>query len=87
VPASKLSKRFGVIIRDRRIAAALSQEQLAERSDVHPTYIGMVERGLRNPTLDVSERIANALGERLPDLLIESAKSRQPGSKKGRLPK
>lgn len=66
-------------VRDRRMAAGLSQEKLAEAAGLHPTYVSMVERGIRNPTLDVAARIAKALKISLPRL-IEHAQSRH-GSK------
>lgn len=50
----------------------MSQEQLAERAGLHPNYVGMIERGVRNPTLDVSARIARALRVALPKLVEES---------------
>lgn len=40
----------------------LSQEKLAELADVHRNHIGLLERGLRSPTVDVLTRVANALG-------------------------
>lgn len=67
-----MSKLFGSAVRARRMAAGISQERLAERSGLHPTYISMVERGVRNPTLDVAFRIAKALRVGLP-ALIEQA--------------
>ena len=72
MPASNISKLFGSAVRTRRTAAGISQEKLAERSGLHPTYISMVERGVRKPTLDVASRIAKALKVSLP-LLIEEA--------------
>lgn len=70
-----ISKNFGALVRDRRIAAGLSQETLAEAAGLHPTYISMVERGVRNPTLDVAARIAKALQISLPRL-VEQAQNR-----------
>jgi transcriptional regulator with XRE-family HTH domain len=72
---SNISKAFGTAVRDRRIAAGLSQEKLAEAAGLHPTYVSMVERGIRNPTLDVAARIAKALEVTLPRL-IEHAQNR-----------
>ncbi|MDB6229096.1 helix-turn-helix domain-containing protein [Lactobacillus amylovorus] len=47
-----------VSIRKKR---KLSQEKLAELSNLHQTYISDVERGVRNPSLKTIEKIANAL--------------------------
>jgi len=70
--AANISKLFGFAVRTRRTAAGLSQEKLAERSGLHPNYISMVERGIRNPTLDASARIAKALKVGLPTLIEEA---------------
>jgi transcriptional regulator with XRE-family HTH domain len=77
VPVSGLAKRFGIVVRNRRIAASLSQERLAELARVHPTYVGMVERGVRNPTIDVAERIAKALKSDLSTLVGEAEHGRK----------
>lgn len=50
----------------------MSQESLAEAAGIDRTYVSLVERGLRKPTLDVAERLSNALGMRLPILLMEA---------------
>jgi len=76
-----ISKRFGIAVRNRRIALDLTQELLAERAGLHATYVGMIERGIRNPTLDVAERLAKALKVELPILTAESLAER---SAKGR---
>ena len=51
----------------------LSQEALAEIVGLHRTYIGSVERGERNVSVDNMEAIAQALEEPLPDLLTEKS--------------
>ena len=48
-------------IRKHRLRLDLSQEDLAERANLHRTYIGSVERGERNISIDNIERIAAAL--------------------------
>jgi transcriptional regulator with XRE-family HTH domain len=53
--------RFGLAIRQRRHELAISQEELAEKSDLHRTYISDIERGSRNPSLESIERLAKAL--------------------------
>lgn len=81
MPASPLSKRFGISVRKRRIADGLSQENLAERARLHPTYVSMVERGVRNPTLNVAARIAKALKVDLPRLIEEAELQGKNGAK------
>jgi len=50
----------------------LSQEWVAEKADVHPTYIGLIERGKRKPTLDVAERTSQAVGLKLSKMISEA---------------
>lgn len=61
---------FGKHLRKLRENADLTQEELADRAGLHFTYIGQIERGLRNPSLINLEKIAKALkikgGELLP---------------------
>jgi len=83
MPISSISKQFGTAVRNRRLAVGMSQEKLAERAGLHPTYIGMVERGVRNATLDVAARIAKALKVELPKLIEESLQKRASSGKKG----
>ena len=52
-----------------RAAKGWSQEELADRSGLHRTYISGVERGVRNPTITVVERIAAALDVGCGELL------------------
>jgi transcriptional regulator with XRE-family HTH domain len=52
---------FGNAVRRLRIARGLSQEELADRVELHRTYVGGIERGERNPTLVTIRRIAEAL--------------------------
>ncbi|MBQ6707175.1 MAG: helix-turn-helix transcriptional regulator [Clostridia bacterium] len=65
---SDIAKSVGQRIRNYRIKLGLSQEKLAELSGCHPTYIGQLERGEKNATLESVERITNALGVSLADL-------------------
>jgi ribosome-binding protein aMBF1 (putative translation factor) len=75
-----ISKSFGATVRALRVAAGASQEELAQSAELHPTYISMLERGIRNPTLDVAARIAKALALPLPKL-IQKAENHRTGSK------
>jgi XRE family transcriptional regulator, regulator of sulfur utilization len=60
---------LGDTIRRHRAKAGLSQEKLAEKADLHPVYIGKVERGEQWISLHALLRIATALGIRLRDLV------------------
>ena len=67
--SKKVLAHFGSSVRSERIKRHLSQEELASRAGVHRTYIGMVERAEKNITLGNIEKIANALGLDITDLL------------------
>jgi transcriptional regulator with XRE-family HTH domain len=56
-----LAEEFGRRLRAARTAAAMTQEALAERAGVHPTYISNMERGYSAPTLGTLVRLAAAL--------------------------
>ena len=56
-----LSKTIGERIRNYRRREGLNQEQLAERCDLHATYIGQLERGEKNATLESIEKIVKGL--------------------------
>jgi len=63
---------LGKSIRKRRLALGLSQEKLAERAQLHWTYIGGIERGERNVSLLNVVKIARALKVTPSDLLKET---------------
>ncbi len=65
---SDIAKAVGQRIRNYRTQKKLSQEKLAELSGCHPTYIGQLERGEKNATLESIERITVALGITLSKL-------------------
>lgn len=58
---SEIAKTVGQRIRSYRLQLGLSQEKVAELSGCHPTYIGQVERGEKNATLESIEKIAVAI--------------------------
>ena len=60
---------FAANMRRLRRDRGLSQEKLAELADLHRTYVGSVERGERNISIDNMERLAAALRVELRDLL------------------
>ena len=63
-----ICKIFGKQIRMLRLSNGWSQEKLAEVTDFHRTYIGMVERGERNPSLKSIERFAKAFDVMIKEL-------------------
>lgn len=65
---SEIAKIIGQRIRNYRTEKGLSQEKLAEMSGCHPTYIGQVERGEKNATLESIDKIASAMDIPLPKL-------------------
>ena len=56
-----LAKAIGQRIRNYRTRRGLSQERLAELSGCHPTYIGQLERGEKNASLETVEKVCQAL--------------------------
>ena len=61
--------KFGAKVREERLKRKLSQEALAEKADLHRTYIGMIERGKKNITLGNIIKIAAALDVSVSDLV------------------
>jgi transcriptional regulator with XRE-family HTH domain len=64
-----IRKRVGANLRRAREALGVSQEELADRAGLHRTYLSGVERGVRNPTVTVLEKIAKALKVKTSTLL------------------
>jgi transcriptional regulator with XRE-family HTH domain len=60
---------FGRNLRLRREALGLSQEALAQCANLHRTYIGSVERGERNVSIDNMQRLAAAVQATIAELL------------------
>ena len=54
--------KLGLNLRKQREARELTQEKLAERANLDPTYISGIERGLRNPGIKNVAKLARALG-------------------------
>jgi transcriptional regulator with XRE-family HTH domain len=68
---SKIAKRFGQIIRRERLEHGLSQEVFASKCGLHRTYIGPIERGEKNITLETANKLAQALGLKLSAIFVE----------------
>ncbi len=61
---------FGKRLKFLRISKNLTQIGLAEISGLHPNYIGMIERGERNPSLVNLDKLAKALNLKVSDLFL-----------------
>lgn len=62
---------FGKRVREIRLSVEISQEELAHRSGLDRSYVGQVERGERNLTLENIYRLAGGLGVPTAKLVVE----------------
>ena len=69
--------RFGQIVRTKRLSLDLTQEMLAEKAELHRTYIADIERGTRNVSLRNIEKLAVALDCSLETLFADVEKGRK----------
>jgi len=72
-----LRPALGRRVRELRRALGLSQERLAERADLHWTYVSGIERGLHEPGLNVLSNLAKALQVSLPEIVADLKPSRR----------
>lgn len=73
---STLRVKLGRAVRHLRTEAGFSQESFADACELHRTYIGSVERGETNISLDNLERIAQTLKVPVSRLLTEAERGR-----------
>ena len=69
VKEQTISERFGQVVKSVRERQGMSQEKLAELAEIDRTYVSMIERGKKHPTLEVASRIADALNMRLSEII------------------
>jgi len=67
---------FGALVRQLRMERGLTQEALAERTDLSVSYIGFIERGENVPTLTIVLNLADALNVDAADLVREVSRKR-----------
>ena len=77
----KQTSAFGRAIYQLRIKAALSQEELAFQSEVGRSYVGVLERGEKEPCLGIMFRLAKALNVTVLDLVGLAEQIYKDGSK------
>lgn len=68
-PPKDIRMRFGLAVRMRRSELKISQEEFAERANLHRTYISDLERGKRNVSLENVEKLAKALRLSISELM------------------
>ncbi|QND51827.1 helix-turn-helix transcriptional regulator [Phyllobacterium sp. 628] len=64
-----IKKRFGLAVKERRIALGISQEELAMRIGADQAYISRIEAGQMNVTLETAEQVAEAVQSNVAELL------------------
>lgn len=69
LPHKTVSMQLGRILRILRTSKGMTQEELAEKTGLHRTYIGVVERGEKNITIINCMKIAHVLGSDLASIL------------------
>jgi ribosome-binding protein aMBF1 (putative translation factor) len=71
MPRVSPEEQFARNLRQRRLAAGLSQQQLANRTGLHPTEISRLERAVREPRLGTMLRLAQGLGIGIETLVTD----------------
>lgn len=66
-----IKQKFGIKIKNLRKSKGLSQEKLANLAEIDRTYLPTIEKGERNVSIEVIERLANALDISVKDLFDE----------------
>ena len=66
-----IKKKFGLKIKELRKERGLSQEKLAHLAEIDRTYLPSIEKGERNVSIEIVERLANALNIKIKDLFDE----------------
>lgn len=67
-----VEQAFGQVVRERRTALGISQEELGFRSGLHRTFISQLERGVKSPSLRTQIALASAL-ETKAEMLVRDA--------------
>jgi transcriptional regulator with XRE-family HTH domain len=75
----EFSDAFALVLQRHRTAKKMSKQMLSEKAGLHQTYIGKIESGLSNPSLDAANAIAEALSLPLSQLIVEAEAERRPG--------
>ena len=71
VNKASLQRKFAALVRAKRDAAGMTQEELAHKAGIHRTYLSLLERGLRTPTIEVVRLLAKGLKTTMTALVAE----------------
>ena len=79
-----MARNFAVVLQSQRKAKGISQEILAEKADCDSTMISLIERKIRNPTLNLADSLAQGLGTPLSEMIkaAEDLRFKQRSAKK-----
>jgi len=77
-----MAKVFAIVLRKYRKEQSATQEGLAERADIDPKMVSFIERFERNPSLNVADSLAQALGLNLSDMIAEAENERRKRNRK-----
>ena len=67
-----MARNFAAVLQKQRKAKGISQEILAEKADCDSTMISLIERKIRNPTLNLADSLAQGLGIPLSQMIKEA---------------
>ena len=54
----EVKQKFGLVVRELRIQKGVSQERMALDADIDRTYVGHIEKGTRNVSIEIAEKLA-----------------------------
>ena len=77
-------RAFGQRVRELRLAAGMTQEDLAERCGLFRTYLSRIETGRANPTLTMIYALATSLGVAVPAFFGATAEPTEPNARTSR---
>jgi transcriptional regulator with XRE-family HTH domain len=72
----EFSDAFAAVLKRNREAKQMSKQALSQKAGLHQTYVGMIERGMSNPSLDTASALAEALEIPFEKLIQEAGKLR-----------
>lgn len=83
-----LQRKFGAVVRSKRDAANMTQEDLAHKAGIHRTYLSLLERGKRTPTIEVVRLLAKAFKTTMTAIVaeLEGITLQAEGDKQGTTP-